>query len=132
MSLIWLSTFERQNIFAPVGYYSRVTGADGDTITLDFTKGSPNSSKGALTPTFYSFVGWCVTPATGATVTIEYAFRPDFDKDTAAHWINHADHASVTAATKDLEGSPLAAMRFTAASAGMTVEVWASTKVEAS
>lgn len=119
---------EKNNNSDLTGYYSRVTGEDGDTIYLDFSKNARNRNLRLYVPFNYG-VAWQCTPGTGATVTVEFAFRPDYDKTESSHWRSHATQPSLSSAAAEHEVAPLAAIRFTAASGDMTVEVWSPSEV---
>ena len=117
---------EVKNYYDLSGHYARVTGEDGDTVYLEFGKGVVDRRS---YPLFYHGAAWQCTPESGATVTVQYAFRPDYDKLVDAHWVDHEDKGSFTSVENDREEAPLGALRFTAASAGMTIEVWSPAEV---
>lgn len=109
--------------FFPQGYYYRVV-VDKDTVIVDFTKGRPIRHMGNFDPSFSLKSFWQVTPAGGASIALDYAFRPDFDPDVSGHWADHLTHDAITDVTADEENGPLGALRFTVTGGSMTLEVW--------
>ena len=91
------------------GYYKRVAISSGDTVTFRFY-GS------------YKGIGWLVTPASGATVSVKFAFRPDFSLD--AHFMDHAEKPSISEVTGNSERQRFSALRFTASGGSVAIEIY--------
>ena len=106
-------------------YYTRIQGEDGDSFILSFSGGDyPQKNY----PTFERGVDYRITPGTGASVKAEFAIRPDYDPDVDAHWEDFED-SPFTTELNDYQLSSLSAMRFTATSGDMTVEMMSSTQI---
>ena len=108
-------------------FYHRWTLADGDFLYVDLTRPPTDQIYPLrdLSPGGYFIPGvqWLVTPEASVTVSVSFAFRSDYDRNEASHWVAHGEHPSVTVATGYNENAPLGALRFLASGGGATVEL---------
>ena len=110
------------------GYYYRYRMEADDVLYVHFIggKGMPPLKWMPFQGQSYFVDGvpWHITPDEGATVEVAYAFRDDYDKEVASHWVDHGTKAEITEVTGYTEDSQIGALRFTASDAGALFECY--------
>ena len=105
------------------GIYKRYNLSSGDGMIMDFRERSSNfedTSTKAYDPNTWS---WVADPGSGATITLTFAIRPDYEDDDSFHNYGEFTNGQISTNTGRTEDARVTGFKFEVSGGSAVIEV---------